>query len=127
MPENKLVSHAATVLFVKNAKNAAEFYRDKLGFTITFEWGDPVRYVVTNRDEAVYLHFSNAEENAHQDSRTAAVYIFCHDVDEVHTELLEKGVEISNPIDDREYGMRDFDVIDPDGNMVTFATHTSRV
>jgi catechol 2,3-dioxygenase-like lactoylglutathione lyase family enzyme len=32
---------AATVFVVANIAKSTEHYRDVLGFTVTFEWGDP--------------------------------------------------------------------------------------
>ena len=126
MSEKKLVSHAATVLHVADPKRSAEFYRDRLGFTITFEWGEPPQYIVTNRDDNVFVHFSKTAQES-GGSNGAEIYIFAHDVDAIYEEFLANGVEITTPIGDRDYGMRDFDIRDLDGNMLSFAAHVSRI
>jgi uncharacterized glyoxalase superfamily protein PhnB len=38
----------------------------------------------------------------------------------LYAELAERGANILKPPQDYPYGMRDFDVLDPDGNQVTF-------
>ena len=124
--EKGLVSHGATIFHVDDVEKSSRFYRDELGFEITFEWGDPIRYVVTNRDEAVFIHFSQKENFSEvQPGNFNTIYIFVHDVDAIYQELLSKNVDITDPIGDRDYGMRDFDIRDPDGNMLSFGKHIS--
>ena len=43
----ELISHSATIFPVENPLASAEYYRDKLGFEITFQWDDPPTYIVT--------------------------------------------------------------------------------
>ena len=117
----KQFSHAATIFPVTDPVSSAQFYRDKLGFDITFEWGDPVDYVVLNREEAVAVHLSKAAQSSATES--TSLYVFVHNVDSLHEEFVSKGVEIYTPIDTRDYGMRDFDVKDPDGYIICFGTH----
>jgi uncharacterized glyoxalase superfamily protein PhnB len=44
------------------------------------------------------------------------------DVDAVHAELAARGARILKPPQDWDYGMRDFDLTDLDGNQLTFGT-----
>src|ERR1700739_3125243 len=46
------VTGHATVLHVKDMPTALAFYRDKLGFIVSFSWEDPPRYVCLRLDEA---------------------------------------------------------------------------
>ena len=46
--------------------------------------------------------------------------IFTNDVDEIYKRLEKNGVEIVNPIGTRDYMMRDFDIRDPDGYILSF-------
>ena len=123
---SKQFSHAATVFHVKDPLATAKFYRDKLGFSITFEWGDPVEYVVTNREETVSIHFSQRQGESTAPAG-ASMYIFVHDVDALHEEFQQRSVPIHNPIGTRDYGMRDFDILDPDGHMLCFGTGVERL
>ncbi|MEM9260112.1 MAG: VOC family protein, partial [Bacteroidota bacterium] len=51
------VSHAAIVLSVQDIQASIAFYRDKLGFDLTFSWGDPTNYAVLKTGE-VSVHLS---------------------------------------------------------------------
>ena len=46
--------------------------------------------------------------------------IFVQDVDATHAELATTGANIAKPPQTYDYGMRDFDIHDPDGNRITF-------
>lgn len=48
------------------------------------------------------------------------LYIFCHDVDAMYDELKKNGIEQLSEPEDQDYGMRDFEVVDPWGNRITF-------
>ena len=84
-----LVSHAATVLLTKDIEGSLNFYRDLLGFEITFTWQNPIDYAVLKLG-GVSLHLTKAtQSNA---SLQTAVYIFVGGIDELYKEYENKGV-----------------------------------
>ncbi|MEL7002164.1 MAG: glyoxalase superfamily protein [Bacteroidota bacterium] len=116
----KNFSHFAAIFPVDDVKGTAEYYRDKLGFQITFEWEDPPSYIVTKNGETVSIHFVKRDDDFKPSSRHCSLYIFVHDVDKLYKEYVKAGVNITNPISTHDYGMRDFDIIDPNGFILTF-------
>lgn len=118
--EDPMMVGAATVFVVADIAKSTEHYRDVLGFTVTFEWGTPVSYVCLCRDE-VALHLNSANRTRRLPGN-GAVCVFVRDVDAVHTELAARGARIAKPPQNWDYGMRDFDVTDLDGNQLTFGT-----
>ena len=46
--------------------------------------------------------------------------MFVRNVDRLHADLVARGAKLINAPEDRDYGMRDFDVVDLDGNQLTF-------
>ncbi len=123
----KLLSHAATVLHVKDLAASLSFYQDKLGFTVTFQWQEPPTYAILKRDEAVQIHLSQREgAEIQKELSGTSIYIFAYDVDALYQEFLDKDVAIEIPIANQDYGMRDFDVRDPDGNQLTFGMEAGR-
>lgn len=113
-------SHAATIFPVDDVKGTAEYYRDRLGFKITFEWEDPPSYIVTKRGESVSIHFVKNDDEYKPSSKHCALYIFVEDVDQLYKEYQQSGANITNPIATRDYTMRDFDITDPNGFILTF-------
>ena len=118
---DKNFSHAAPVFPVDDVRMTADYYRETLGFEITFEWEDPVSYAVLKRGEGVSIHIVSRDDDTRPSSVHTALYVFVHDVDKIYEEYKEKGVEIVNDIGDRDYGMRDFDIKDPNGYWLSFS------
>jgi len=118
MAENSMMVGAATVFVVADIAKSAAHYCDVLGFTITFEYGEPIFYVCLCRDD-VALYLLGAGQTKRQAGH-GGVCVFVRDVDAVHTELTARGAKVVKPPEDYAYGMRDFDVLDLDGNQLTF-------
>jgi len=118
MAENPMMVGAATVFVVADIAKSAAHYCDVLGFTITFEYGEPIFYVCLCRDD-VALHLLGAGQTKRQAGH-GGICVFVRDVDAVHTELAARGAKVVKPPEDYAYGMRDFDVLDLDGNQLTF-------
>ena len=115
---------AATVLSVSDMTKSVEHYCNALGFAITYQYGKPIFYTCLCRDE-VALHLISAQE-ANRPAGNGAVCIFVKDVDALHAELVSREAKIVKPPQDYDYGMRDFDVIDLDGNRLIFGTAFSQ-
>ena len=115
------ISHAATVFPVERVRETLDYYRDVLGFEITFEWEEPVTYGVLKREDAVSIHIVEKRDRFSPSKEHTAVYIFCNDVDAVYEEMKESGANITTEIGDRDYGMRDFDVTDLNGFQLSFS------
>ena len=109
---------AATVFTVRNVAASIDYYRLTLGFAVTFEWGEPITYACLCRDE-VNLHLMSAAQTERAPGQ-GGLCVFVNDVDVLYAELAERGATILKPPQDYPYGMRDFDVLDPDGNHITF-------
>lgn len=109
---------AASVFVVRDIAASRAHFRDVLGFDITFEWGTPLYYVCMCRDE-VQLHLLAAGEKTRLPGN-GALCVFVRDVHAVYEELKARGANILKPPQTWDYGMRDFDVLDLDGNQITY-------
>ena len=105
----------ATVLHVKDMAVALAYYRDKLGFAVSFTWEDPPRYVCLCLGD-VAIHLNSYVPPA----GWSHVCIFCKGIDALYAQLVARAVTVEEPIADRPYGMRDFTVIDPEGHRLVF-------
>lgn len=113
----KLLSHFSPVLPVDDIAKTLQWY-NKLGFQVSFEWGDPVSYAIIGRDE-IKIHLTKKEDDYKPSQVHTHLYIFVHDVEALHHEITSKGLAPS-PIQSHDYGMRDFDLIDPNGYRLCF-------
>jgi len=93
------------------------WYRDKLGFGVV-RLEDDGSYGIVRRDE-VELHFWPCKDRNIAENTSA--YIRVDDVDAVQGGMsgAADGGRIS-PVTDRDWGMREFYVWDPDGNLLRF-------
>jgi len=114
---------AATVFVVSDIAKSIEYYRDVLGFTADFQYGTPTFYVCLCRDE-VSLHLIAARQTKRLPGN-GAICVFVKDVDAVHAELAARGARVVKPPQNYDYGMRDFDVLDLDGNQLVYGMGTT--
>jgi uncharacterized glyoxalase superfamily protein PhnB len=113
-----MMTGTATVLTVRDIAASIAYYRDALGFAVTFEYGQPTFYACLCRDEAA-LHLIAANETKREPGQ-GALCIFVEDVDALYAELVARNAKVVKPPQDYDYGMRDFDVVDLDGNQIFF-------
>ena len=118
MSENENLKRASVVLAVDNLQETLEWYADKLGFAAKFTWGEPSFFAIVQRDR-VAIHLSEREDTS-KPIAPATLYVFCNDVDALYDEYHRKEVEMFQPPQDMEYGMREFDVRDMNGHFLTF-------
>ena len=116
--EHPMMVGAATVFVVSDIDTSLVYYRDVLGFQVTFEYGAPLSYACLCRDE-VALHLL-AAVGTKRLAGQGGLCIFVRDEDGLYTELSGRGAGLINQPENRDYGMRDFDAVDADGNQVTF-------
>ena len=107
--------NAAAVFQVSDLEQSLRHYTEVLGFSEDFRFGD---YAGLKLGE-VSLHLSG--HSVHERPLGGGtVYIFCDEVDSHHADIKAKGATIKVEPRSYDYGMRDFVIVDPDGNHLTF-------
>jgi catechol 2,3-dioxygenase-like lactoylglutathione lyase family enzyme len=119
-----MMHESTSVMTVKNVVESAAYYRDKLGFDIAFEYGTPTFYIGLCSG-GVTLHLIAADKTPRQPGH-GAVSIFVDDVDALHADLVKRGAKVLKAPKNYDYGMRDFDVADLDGNMIFFGMESKK-
>ncbi|QCK16589.1 glyoxalase superfamily protein [Mangrovivirga cuniculi] len=112
-------SHCSTIIPVTNMESSLFFYTDKLNFNIEFTWENPVSYAILSAGDNINIHLS-LREGQTKEIPSPVLYIFISNIDNFYNELKEKKLHFHNPLGNRDYKMRDFDVVDPDQNIITF-------
>lgn len=109
-----------TVLQVRDVAQSEAFYRDKLGFHSHGTWGDPPAFCILQRG-AVTLALDLSRDGAPIPvNQYWAAYIYIEDAEALVAEFRQAGLEILRGPEDTFYGLRDFDVRDPDGHLLAF-------
>ncbi len=115
----------APIFPVTNLRQSVAYYTEKLLFSIGFEWSDsdkePVRYAIIQNGDTE-LHLTQSEK-----PHKAGAYFFLHGVQEYYDAVKKNGADITQEIADQPWEMREFEVADPDGNMLIFGEHFSRI
>lgn len=122
------MSRLRPMLAVADLQRTMLFYRERLGFTRAGTFGNPPVWAEMARDDIAIMFNAPPPDDVRRDvparSRDDAIYyIDVPDVEALHKELLDRGAE---PTDLRVtvYGMKEFEVRDPDGIRLWFGQPT---
>ena len=64
-----------------------------------------------------------SEKDAAPPSPRVVFYFVCHDVDAIHAEFAQRGLELDPPVE-AHYGMKQLPIPDPDGYAIVFESPT---
>lgn len=107
------------MLWTRDLKGSVHFYTDILGFeceSISEEWG----WASVKRDNvAVMFAIPNEHEPFERPSFTGSLYIKTDNVDTIWNHLKDT-VKVCYPIENFEYGMREFAIYDNNGYLLQF-------
>lgn len=107
---------AEPVLASLNISKTVDFYHEKLGFD-RIGWKDK-NYAIVHRDK-ITIHFWKRTNKIHP--RDTGGYVRVQDVDGLYKELKPQGtIDPNATLDDQLWGMREFPVLDGNGNMIQF-------
>lgn len=110
------------VLRVTNSVRAESYYCGELGFEKRFAYRpdalspDPC-YLGLERD-GVWLHVSSFPGDG---VVGAVAHFIVEDLDALHAEMIEAGVEVALQPTSQSWGVRELHLVDPDGNRLRFA------
>lgn len=101
----------------KNVTKA--FYIDKLGFQV-FGSPDFEGYLMLEKDQ-IQIHFFEFKTLEPKENY-GQVYIRTQNIDDFHQYLLDNTTTIhpNGPLENKPWGQREFAVLDPDNNLLTF-------
>ena len=109
------LSRIAPELPLSNLQASLAYYEQKLGFRVAMELPEQ-DYAIVERDD-IAVHLFQADT---QDHIRVGIHIFTNDLDELHNELSQRGASVTQPIERKPWGTRDFRVKDASGNVIKF-------
>jgi len=109
---------------VRNAPAALSFYRDRLGFRVTYQEPDDVPFFVIVERGGAMLMLKDVGVPAVPNLQRHAwarwdAYLYVPDPDALAAEFASREVEFSEPLKDAS-GLRGFELKDPDGYVLYF-------
>lgn len=105
----------ASAIPVSDISRALGFYQGILGMSVTFTNGEPVGFVILERD-AAELHLTLVR--GHKAGSHNAAHLMVADATDLHDHLVSHAVRIVKGLRDADYGLRGFVFADPDGNRI---------
>ncbi|WP_299521580.1 VOC family protein [Winogradskyella sp.] len=116
MKRKKHLLRGIPVLASLDINKTVNFYKTKLGFDRVGYLDD--NYAVIARDNFV-VHFWKCNDKIHPENTSC--YVDVEDIDTLYNELVSFNVIHPNGIlEDKPYGMREFAILDEDGNLIKF-------
>lgn len=115
------------ILLVRNVEACATFFREKLGFETDFLHGSPPFYGAVSRD-GICLHLRFVRhpffaQAAAQERSLIVASIEVSNVQALFEEFKARGVEFAQRLKKQAWGGTDFQVRDPDGNVISFVAY----
>ncbi len=112
-------SHMVPMLPVRDVQNTIQFYRDELSFGDLWTWGDPTTEFGLKRDEMAFIFSYDPQRNERSEGLEVMVFLF--GVNQLWEELSGRNVQVTDPIDDKPWGTREFAIKDVNGYYLRFA------
>jgi catechol 2,3-dioxygenase-like lactoylglutathione lyase family enzyme len=123
------ISAIAPFFIVKNVPTALSFYRDRLGFDISFQGpsDNDIFFGIVQRGAAMIMlkdigvnPVPNYTRNIKQGIARWDAYLYVPDPDALAEEFSSRNVEFFAPLKDTEDGLRGFELKDADGYVLFF-------
>jgi len=128
------ISGIAPFFIVRNVPAALSFYRDRLGFDITFQGlsDDDIFFGIVRRGGATIIlkdigvePVPNYTRDIKQGIARWDAFLHVPDPHALAAEFASRGVEFFLPLSDGDDGLRGFEVKDADGYLLFFGHHRS--
>ena len=114
-PTSTTLERAIPVLASLDLEQTQQFYAEKLGFAPLFAYPD---YAISGRDD-VQIHFWLTDDRRYAENTSCRIDVV--GVDALYAEMSASGVVHPNGhLRDQPWGMREFSVLDGDGNLIKF-------
>jgi predicted enzyme related to lactoylglutathione lyase len=111
---------ATPILNVSNFAASMAYYVNKLGFSKSWDWGEPATFGCVSRDAVSIFLCQGA-----QGRPGTWIMIFVQSVDELHHEYKDRGATILQPPTNMPWGTREMHVEDPNGHRLRFGSDSN--
>jgi predicted enzyme related to lactoylglutathione lyase len=98
---------------VSDVAGGVAYYRDVLDFSVNYQQHD---IAVMDRDVVRVLLIARTEQH----TGIGSCFVYVRDADALHAELVAKGAKVQGEPVRRPWGLREFRVLDPEGDQLTF-------
>ena len=127
--ERAEIGGASPFFIVRNVPATLAFYRDQLGFEVTFQGPEPddIFFGIVQRGRAMIMFKSvgveplpNYTRDIKQGIARWDAYFYVPDPDALAAEFAARNVEFFEPVKNNDDGLRGFEIEDVDGYLLYF-------
>jgi catechol 2,3-dioxygenase-like lactoylglutathione lyase family enzyme len=113
-------SHCIPFLPVRDLEETIAFYKNKLGFTEVWYWGDPPTDAGISRDGLSLFFVKNEKHNAqiNDGEQRLELCLFVSNVEDIYHEVLKNNLIVHQPLASKPWNVREFSIIDNNGYML---------
>jgi uncharacterized glyoxalase superfamily protein PhnB len=126
-PGRPSLKNVIPILLVRDVKASAAFFQEKLGFETDFLHGSPPFYGAVSRGgvrlHIRFVHQPFFAQAAAQEKSLIVASIEVANVRGLFEEFKARGAEFAQRLRKQAWGGTDFQVRDPDGNVISFVTY----
>jgi catechol 2,3-dioxygenase-like lactoylglutathione lyase family enzyme len=120
-----IISSISPFFIVSDMASTLSFYRDRLGFAVTFQQPAPDDFFAIVRRDGAMIMFKNVGVDPLPNYRREPAarwdaYLDVPDPDALAAEFASRHVEFSEPLKDTHDGLRGFELKDADGYVLFF-------
>jgi hypothetical protein len=106
---------------VKNLQLTLDYYRDKLGFTDEWTFGDKDGGIKRDNLRLLFAEDENFANEINNDRHRLPLMWFVEDIDSIYKEFTDRDIKLSDDLRTHPYGLREFAFIDINGYYIRVA------
>ena len=111
---------------VKDLRQTLDYYRDKLGFTDEWIFGDKDGGIHRNDLRLLFAEDKEFTNDINNKQHRLPLMWFVDNINEVMAEFKERGIELADDVKTHPYGVREFAFIDINGYYIRVAEGTDQ-
>jgi hypothetical protein len=109
---------------VKNLRQTLDYYREKLGFTDEWTFGEKDGGIRRNDLRLLFGEDSNFTNDINNKQHLLPIMWFVDNIDEIFAEFKERQIDLAADLKIHPYGLREFAFIDINGYYIRIAEGT---
>jgi uncharacterized glyoxalase superfamily protein PhnB len=109
---------------VKNLKTTLDYYRDKLGFTEEWTFGEKDGGIRRDNMRLLFAESMSFTNDINNRQHRLALMWFVDNIDDMYAEFKERQIELAADLKVHDYGLREFAFTDINGYYIRVAEPT---
>ena len=106
---------------VKNLRETLDYYRERLGFSEEWLWGEKDGGLQRDHMRLLFVEDPIYTETLNNNNNRLNLLWFVENVDEIYKEFQERKIKIASELKDYAYGTREFAFVDINGYYIRIA------